>query len=193
MRSYPTRPWVVYDFKGDELINEIPHARHIDVSEVPKPTNKGIFIVHPRPDQIEEVNAQLWKIWELENIGIYVDEGYMIAPPGTRAPAFNSILTQGRSKSIPVIQLSQRPVWMPIFTFTEASFIQTYLLNNTEDVKTVSKYVNGDMTRRLPRYHSYYYDVKGDRLDILPPVPEKQKILDRFDRRMTPTNGRRFT
>src|SRR5271154_4990666 len=71
-RDYDAMPWVVYNFKEDELINGIPHARHIGVDEVP--IRPGVYVVHPHPDEQEEVEAQMWRVWARENTGVYVDE-----------------------------------------------------------------------------------------------------------------------
>lgn len=186
LRSWDTKPWIVYDYKMDELINSVEGVRHIDTSEIPK--HPGIYCVHPHPDDIEAVQQQLWKIWERENIGIYVDEGYMICTGTMPNPAFRSILTQGRSKHIPVIILSQRPVWLDRFVFSESDFYQVFALNDARDRRTISAFAPADFAERLPDYHSFYYDVGADKIIVLKPVPKKQDILDAFAKRMEKTH-----
>lgn len=186
MRSWDVRPWIVYDYKMDELLNEIQGVRHIDTNEVPK--HPGIYFVHPHPDDIESVIKQLWKIWEQENIGLYVDEGYMICSPQMPNPAFRSILTQGRSKHIPVITLSQRPVWLDRFVFSETDYYQVFALNDARDRRTVQNFVPVDLEVRLPDYYSWYYDVGKDKPVVLKPVLQKQQLLALFDMRMRKTN-----
>jgi hypothetical protein len=174
----------------DELINAIEGVRHIDTSEVPK--HPGIYLCHPHPDDIDGVIRQMWRIWEQENTGVYVDEGYMVCPSGGGNPAFRSILTQGRSKHIPVICLSQRPVWLDRFVFSESDYYQIFALNDSEDRRQVSRFVPYDPDLRLDDFHSWYYDVGRDRLVIVRPVPQKEELLAAFAARMKRTDRRIF-
>jgi hypothetical protein len=178
-RDINTRPWVIYNYKRDRSIDAIPYAKDIDLDEIPiKP---GIYIAHPQPDQTDAVEAHMGAIWEKEGIGVYVDEGYMV---GDRNPAFRNLLTQGRSKEIPVIVLSQRPVWMDRFVFSEASFYQVFRLNHRKDRRNVEEFVPADLDYRLPDFHSYYYDVGQNRVTILKPVPSIAQIHKTFEARL---------
>jgi hypothetical protein len=179
MRDIDSRPWLVYNFKSDQSIDAIPHSQPIGVDELPiKP---GVYVVHPHPSQTDEVENQMWGVWEKEGIGVYVDEGYMI---GDRNPAFRALLTQGRSKQIPIIVLSQRPVWMDRFVFSESEFFQVFRLNHRKDRQSVEAFVPASLSRRLPEFHSYYYDVGANRVTVLKPVPGIDEIHRTFDRRL---------
>lgn len=187
LRSFDRMPWIVYDFKYDGLLNEIEGTRELGVTEdIPK--HPGIYLVHPHPDQFPDVISQMWKIWEKENVGVFCDEGYMVCSPSMPNPAFRSILTQGRSKQIPVIILSQRPVWLDRFVFSESDFYQVFSLNDKRDKQTVQAFVPADLDTRLPDYHSWYYDVSDDRIVVAKPVPEKQVILNSFTERLKKQN-----
>lgn len=187
-RNFDVKPWVVYNFKNDELIDGIEQAYHINPTS-PVPNKPGIYVVHPYPGQETEVDNQMMQIWEQENVGVYVDEGFMI-PRNSRG--FRSILTQGRSKHIPMITCSQRPAWMDRFVFTEAEFIQMFRLQDMDDIKAVERFVpnpNGrrgehPLEKRLPEYWSYYYDVGRNELMKLRPVPDPQSIADTFNMRL---------
>jgi hypothetical protein len=180
-RSFTTRPWVVFDFKGDSTIAEIPHTHDIGIGDVPK--HPGIYIVRPIPEMDDEkVEAFMWKIWERERIGVYIDEGYMVARKNS---AFKALLTQGRSKSIPMITLSQRPVWMSRFVISEADFHQVFFLADESDRSVVQRFIPYDITEnRLPKYHSYYYDIGEDDFTGLKPVPKPEVILETFETRL---------
>lgn len=183
-RDYDLMPWIVYDFKGDELIAQIPYAKEIALTEVPR--KPGLYVVRPIPETEDDelVAQQMREIWARENIGIYIDEGYMIS---SKNKAYRALLTQGRSKHIPVITLSQRPVWLPTrFVISESDFFQVFFLNDSDDTKTVQKFVNGNLAERLPDFYSYYYDVARDEFMILSPVPDKGVILDTFESRLKP-------
>lgn len=177
-------PLLFYDYKGDRLISEI--GAHEDVHHITTdriPDEAGLWIVRPRPDQDEEVEEQLWRIWERGGIGVVIDEGYMI----TGSDAYRAILQQGRSKGIPVITLSQRPVFMDMFSFTEASFFQIYDLSTKGDRKRIVEYVpglDGEEWPDLPKYHSIYYDVAENRIEVLRPVPPPDEIVRRFHERL---------
>lgn len=178
-RDFDVMPWIIIDFKGDALIGEIG-ATEISLTDS-IPTEPGLYIVHPIVDDVEGLEAFLWKIWSSGYIGLYIDEGYMINP---RSGAFNAILTQGRSKHIPVIMLSQRPTWVSRFVFSEAEFYMIFHLNDENDQKRVTQFMPSRKLEKLPRYQSYYYDVGEDKLITLKPVPKKQAILAQFDAKL---------
>lgn len=185
-RNYHIMPWIVYDFKRDHSINSIPYIREIGLDDIP--THPGVYVVHPLPDQDEDVERQMWAIWERGGVGYYVDEGYMI---GRNNRAFRALLTQGRSKIIPGIILSQRPVWMDRFVFSESDFFQVFRLQHAQDRKSVEMFVpvqldqrNAQGKRVLPEFFSYYYDVGKDETNILRPVPDMKQIHATFARRL---------
>lgn len=181
-RTYDRMPWIVYDFKGDDFIAEIPYTFELPI-EAPIPERPGIYIVRPDIEEIEDgtVSQHMTRIWTQENIGVFVDEGYMI---GQRNQGFRRLLTQGRSKYIPMIILSQRPTWMDRFVFSESEFFQVFRLQHSDDVKAVEKFVRFDLSRHLPKHHSYYYDAIDNRLVILSAVPDRDNILDTFETRL---------
>lgn len=191
-RNFDQKPWMIYNFKHDELIDAIEGAQHIDVG-APPPERPGIYVVHPHPAQQDAVDAQMWQIWERENIGVYVDEGFMI---GKNSTGFRALLTQGRSKHIPMITLSQRPVWMDRFVFTEAEFLQVFRLQHRMDVKKMEEFIPNPnegkrpsankhpLEDRLPEYWSWYYDVSANQLNKMRPTPDADAILDTIDMKL---------
>jgi len=182
LRDIDKRPWVIIDYKCDELINSIEKAQHVDVGFVPGKKDTGIFIAHPVPEQDDDkVNEWLWKLWARENVGVYADEGYMVAG----CPAYNTLLTQGRSKNIPMITLSQRPVWISRFCFSEADFFQVFDLIDRRDQKTVESFIPVSLEHSLPDFHSYYFDVGKKKLTVFKPVPSGESILKTIDSKLT--------
>lgn len=171
------KPWVILDYKGDKLLNNIK-AKEMALSGMPG--KKGLHIVHPIAEKDDDaVTDLLWRIWRKESIGVYLDEGYMV---GQRNAAFRSLLTQGRSKNIPMIVLSQRPVWMDRFAFSEADFYQVFSLNDDSDVQRVGQFLHKgiDQSLTLPKYHSWYHDVAEDDYCLLKPVPSATNIKKVF-------------
>jgi hypothetical protein len=188
-QDFHVRPWVVIDYKGDELINRIDKARDIDYSMVP--TQPGIYILRVLPGEEDELSEWFKAVWSQENVGIYVDEGYMI---GNRDKWYNACLTQGRSKHIPMIILTQRPLWLSRFSFSEASFMQIFGITDSDDRKTVKRYIEEDnrdlIDVKLPEFWSWYYDVGRDKMVKFQPVPQGDVILASIDKRL-PEGARR--
>lgn len=182
-RDFHARPWIIFDFKRDKLIAALG-ATEVSLDNAP-PTNPGLYVVRPDPFANNEAALTLYfkRIWANENTGVYVDEGYEI---GNRNLAFRALLTQGRSKQIEMIILSQRPVWMDKFVFSEASFFAVFNLTIADDRAYVRTYLGGDVVPQLPRFSPYWFDVEKQKGVILEPAPSADKILALFRRRLTP-------
>lgn len=180
-RSYDKMPWIIFDFKGDETINDIPGAQYVDLDSKP-PKKKGLYIVQPDVEDTDGVNSYLTSIWAQEKTGIMIDEGYMLE----KSKAFERIMIQGRSKKVPAITLSQRPAWISRFAFSEADFHQVFMLSDMEDYKRVRQFVQWDFTKPLPRHHSIWYDVKVKQGVEFGPVPGPDEILQTFKERLVP-------
>jgi hypothetical protein len=179
-RNYHEMPWVAYNFKYDKNIDSIPFVRPLEVDELP--TQAGVYVTHPMPEDDDgAVDAQMKAIWARGNIGVYVDEGYMI-PRGNKS--FQMLLTQGRSKNIPMITLSQRPVWMNRFVFSESEFYQVFRLQHRKDQESMAQVVPANFEQRIPRYHSWYYDAGNDDLRVVRPVPNIETIHRTFRERL---------
>jgi hypothetical protein len=193
-------PWLVIDYKGDENINTIPYAQHVALGA---PLLNGVYIVHPMLRDKDELEDYLWQVWSQEDTGIMVDEGFMLSD----SEAFNTILMQGRSKRIPVIVCTQRPVSVSRFVFTEASFIQVFRVIDKRDRKTIAEFTpifqpatalrrvaraSGTREQKqhedwmLPPFYSYYYDVARHKLTTLKPVDTMQKIRGTFSQKLKP-------
>lgn len=183
--DFSSSPWVIVNAKGDEHIDSIPNTQEIGLDYKFKKDDSGIFIVRPLPQDFEgsikeppKISNLLWQIWEKENIGVFTDECFMMGSNN----AFIACQTQGRSKLIPMISCTQRPVWITRFCFSEASFIQVFDLNDARDIQTVESFVPVDFDeQKLKKYHSYYYDIAEDNVAILKPVPPMKKILEVFE------------
>lgn len=176
-RSIDKLPWIIIDFKRDAALNRLG-AQELQLGALPR--KPGLYIVHPLPDDKDQVDDLLWRIWERGKTGLMFDEGYMV----TNLPSFRAILTQGRSKTIPSIILSQRPVWLDRFVFSESEFFQVFWLQDARDRKTVQSFLPFDVNERLPDYHSTWYDVIRDRVTRLAPVPDEAAIIRDFKQRL---------
>lgn len=179
MRDFDKRPWIVIDPKRDELINDIEHIKYLNI-DAQIPSKPGIYIVNPRPHEKDELNDLMWRIYEKENTGVYCDEGYMT----TGLSAFRALLTQGRSKRIPMIVLAQRPVHMDRFLWSESDFFQVFNMSNAQDRDKTMEMVPYPFKGDLPQHWSVYHDVKQHRTTVLRPVPSPAMILHSFRNRL---------
>lgn len=177
-RNYHQMPWVVYNTKSDASIDAIPYAREIEIDKIP--AEPGVFIVRPLPHQQDELEAHLWAIWGHGDTGVYIDEGYAM---GQNNQAFRALLTQGRSKGIPMIVLSQRPMWLDRFVFSESEFLQSFRLQHRKDRQAMEELIPAKL-ERLPAYYSWYYDALGNKVYRMAPVPSLRVIHATFERRL---------
>lgn len=180
-RSWNIIPWIVLNFKGDDLIDSIPHTTSMDITDR-IPSRPGIYVADPivasKEDQ-EKLNDFFHRCWVHENVGIYVDEGYM----ATGLRWFRACLSQGRSRKVSMMVISQRPVWMDRFVWSEASRYAAFDLNLRDDKQTADNMIPGYKQVKLPEFHSVWHDVKRDRTVILTPAPNRETILARFKER----------
>src|SRR5271169_5361205 len=109
-QRFDVRPWIAFDFKREELFDfaGFPPIMPIGLFD-PLPKRHGLYLCSPRPGEEDALETMLWRIWERGNIGVFVDEAALMPD----MDAFPAILQQGRSKRIPVIACSQRPVSVP--------------------------------------------------------------------------------
>lgn len=187
-RDLEKMPWVIIDYKGDETIDAVVRQNKLkEIKPDQKPPSKpGLYIMHPRPHlDDEDLENWLMQVWACEDIGLFIDEGYALPQKN----AFDMILTQGRSKHIPVIALYQRPVYMSRFAIAQADYFAAFDQNDERDLKTtrtfIKDYVAPNGTKlnvydELPPYHCFWYDVSQGRTDVLKPVPGRNTILAQF-------------
>lgn len=174
-RDWDRRAWVVLDFKGEKLFAELgltPWAIENGV-----PTEAGIYWVRVIPNSDAEVSKFFYDCYVAENVGIFIDETYMLPYQDKWVRA---CLTQGRSKNIEIIALTQRPVRIDVFFFSEASFMGIMNIRLKKDRDRVAEYTDGLVIKRLPQYHCLWYDVVNDYSVIFEPVPPPDQLIEAF-------------
>lgn len=184
--------WTIIDYKNEEIFEHVQNARDIGFGEIPK--EPGLYVLKSRPDLWEHTEAHMWKLWNVQRNakiprmtrGFFVDEGYML--PQIRDGAFQALLTQGRALRIPVITLTQRPVRVEPFAFSEASHILVFDLNRKKDWQTIDdNTVDGfstwlpDGLPEMPPFHSRWFHGKTKGRHVLKPVPSADEIISAID------------
>jgi hypothetical protein len=172
-QDFRKRPWVILDYKNEEFWDLVgdPPLRPLRLGEMPGKV--GLYIMSVLPGDEDRVESWLWKVWHRENIGIVCDEVSLIP----RKHAFKAILRQGRSKRIPVISCTQRPVSIDREVFSESQFKWVFNLEDARDYDVVKEFTrNSPVDGPLPEHWSYWYDGPKRRLTVLRPVPNPDNI-----------------
>jgi hypothetical protein len=174
-QRFDKRPWVALDFKGEELWDKVgdPPMRPLKLGQLPGKT--GLYRLEVLPGSEDELEAWLWKIWAKENVGLFIDEVSLVP----QKAAFKAILRQGRSKRIPVISCTQRPVDCDREVFSESQYRMLYGVEDKRDWQTIQglfQHSQLDVLKPLPRHCSYWYDAKQKFCWRLKPTPKPDTI-----------------
>jgi DNA helicase HerA-like ATPase len=189
-QNFKRKPWVIVDYKGDVLLNSLERTREIGY-EIPK--KPGLYILHAHPEDGDAMENWLRKTWERGNMGLYFDEGMML-PNQRGVGAAATLQIQGRSRKIPIITLSQRPVDISRYAVSQASHVVMFRTSDKRDDETLTQVVPRDfpdwvpqeLGTRLPDYHSRWYDVGRDQRFVLQPVPDADTIREQIDGKLEP-------
>lgn len=174
-RDFHRRPWFVLDFKGEKLFTKL-ELTPFKLGD-PLPTEPGIYWMRIIPGEDELVSQFFLQVYNQENCGVFVDEGYMLP---YQDKWFRALQTQGRSKNIEVITLTQRPARLDLTIFSEASFFCIFNLTLKDDKKRVYEFTEGLQIKRLPPYHSLWYDVAANEHVIFEPCPPADELIKVF-------------
>lgn len=183
-RSIGEKPWICLDFKGDDLVSQIPISGMSTIHD-PVPSEPGVYVVRAEIEDHDKggpVDEYLISIFRQGGTGLLVDEGVML---GQRNRGLRTLLTQGRSRECPLIILTQRPVNIDVYALSEAEFIQVFYIPLPDDQDKLHKHIAAerldfDQLRNYGKYYSAWYDVLEDNLEILQPCPPFEQIYDRI-------------
>ncbi len=189
-KFYKQMPWIIIDYKGDELIEQVP-ARPISPNS-PPPTEPGLYKLSASPflEDEDPVDAFLKRVWHNGNTGLFFDEAYMLPDRYSRGSGgtLRALFTTGRSRKIPIISLTQRPVDVIKYNFSEASHHVIFRLPDKADRDTVRGRVPNEQFDRifgkngtgLPKFCSMWYDVSEDNSFTMLPFPHPDEIIARL-------------
>jgi hypothetical protein len=197
--DFHRKPWTILDFKGEDIIGEGLTRKLFALLPIEKdiPEKPGIYVVRHDPLRGQDpVINFLWRIYQRGKIGLFLDEATMV--PELRGEAnsggpFQSILSQGRSKEIPVYTLAQRPVNVNRMVYTENQFYSAFRLKSKDDLKKVKGEIPEDSKNyqrvwgedvTLRKFWSRWYDVERDTNYLLRPSPTGSQSLDIIKERL---------
>ena len=172
-QRFNKRPWIIIDFKGEELWDLVQTPPLMTLKLGDMPSKKGLYRMSVLPGDDDIIEEFFRKVWIKENIGLFIDEVSLI----NSKRWFKALLRQGRSKRIPVISCTQRPVDCDREIFTESQFKSIFRLDDKRDYKIVEDFCPGtDLTKALPDKWSYWYDSPHRALFKLQPCPPPDTI-----------------
>jgi DNA helicase HerA-like ATPase len=167
-QRFDVRPWVVLDYKGEELWDQVgsPPFRKLRLGAMPG--KRGLYRMRLLPGDESLLEPWLWDIWKRGNVGLFIDEVALVP----KRHAFKALLRQGRSRLVPLILCTQRPVDVDREVFSETQYKAIFSLEDERDYKIIQGFTRrAPIDRPLPRRWSYWYDGIRRRLFELKPVP----------------------
>lgn len=202
--DFNKKPWVFMDFKGEILLDHALAEKMADEVSVhkPPPRSPGVFVVRPNPqNDLPAVIDYLWAIYKQGHVGLFLDEATMIPElrgTGNSGGPFQSLLSQGRSKVVPVWTLAQRPVNVNKMVYSESNFTCAFKLKNEEDEEKLIKEAVSTRSTNFDKvwgegapdlhepqfaHYSRWYDEGRNINYLLRPAPGPDQILSiLFDR-----------
>ena len=116
------------------------------------------------PDRFLEECGRICKaIIEIGNRYVFVDEAHRIAPktPNKQqslkyADAFIRLITEGRTKGIHVISVTQRCALLNSTVIAEASEVMIFRLFGKNDMDWITGYIPDEMKNKVPNLENYH-------------------------------------
>lgn len=170
-QRFDKRPWVALNFKDEEMWYRVgdPPMRPLRLGAMPG--KRGLYRMDVHPGQESELEDWLWKIWDRGNVGLFADEASLI----NSKAAFKACLRQGRSKLIPIIACTQRPVDCDREIFSEAQYRACFGLEDSRDYQVIKGLFGNrdirDEAEQLKRHWALWWDAKQKSLSLLKPCP----------------------
>lgn len=174
-QNFEKRPWVALDFKDEVLWNAVgdPPMRPLKIGAMPG--NRGLYRMRVSPNEEQALEDWLWKVWHHGNIGIFCDEMALVG----RSAAMRGVLRQGRSKRVPLIGCTQRPVGCDPELFSESGYRCLFGIGDEFRDFPILRGLFGptqDIKQPLLPFHSYWYDCKQKTCVTLQPFPNPVNV-----------------
>jgi energy-coupling factor transporter ATP-binding protein EcfA2 len=120
--------------------------------------------VPPIQGDMEEWGYELFAdAYRCGNVTLYIDEMYSIVQPGQKPPqSLIACYTRGRELGVGVWASTQRPVWIPLFSLSEADHFFVFRLSLEEDRKRMSAFMGPSVLQPITDVHGFYYSSATD-------------------------------
>lgn len=92
------------------------------------------------------------------NITVYIDELYAVCPPNKNpTPTLFACYTRGREFGLGVWSSTQRPVWIPLVSMSEAEHFFMFRLQLLEDKQRLAAFMGSEILTPIQDEHGFYY------------------------------------
>lgn len=152
--------------------------------EAIKALKRGVFdylIIRPQDFELsnpEALDNYLVLLSKQKDTTIFIDEAYMFhSAAGRSGPGFTALLTRGRSRGLSLIVATQRPAWLSLFTFSEASYFYIYDLGLAKDKAKVREFVPLPKEYDYAVYHYWFYDTIANDMTYMSPIKPFKRTL----------------
>lgn len=181
--SITERPWIIIDHKQDQYLSSIPRINKIKFGELPK--HAGLYLMRAGANDDDRLDQYLYSVLARGETGIFTDEGYSMPQREPRYRGFKTVLSQGRSKHVPVLFATQRPSWINKSILSESNYFAAFHLHLVSDKKRALEFMPARSVERLDDYHAHWYDVRRDAYMQIAPV-DNDESFSRIDQRLRP-------
>jgi len=188
-RSIDSMTWIAMDFKGDDTLAAMPVTDIIELDDE-IPDRPGLFYIQVPPSRHQEYTSDFFmKVYQRGECGVLVDETLAL---GARNDGFNQCLFMGRSRSVPMIMCTQRPVSIEKNARNQVNFFQVMYIGDQDDRDALQKNIPReilDISEPPPGYCSYWFDQRRRWGALLAPSPPEEESMQRIFERMAPPEG----
>lgn len=171
--------WIILNPKHTAAYNKLPNSvvlTSFDYSKLDKALQDYKFvIINPRPgestpEMMDDFIAYIQESYT--NVGICIDELYTLHNNGRAGPGLLGLLTRGRELKQSYLGLTQRPVLVSKFCFSEADYVVGMTLLSDDDRKMMYKNTGqaAFMQQMNPR-DWLYFDASEYQMRFFGPVP----------------------
>jgi hypothetical protein len=173
-------PHVIYDTKHDDKFLRLPRSRLVHsfdaIEDALDDLTADYIVFRPNiydahdPDVLDGMLVHHHLNWP--EVGAVIDELYPFHSGGRAGPGLTALYTRGRSRGQTTIGGVQRPAWINRSAITEAQTINSFLLSDEDDRKTMGRIVPGLKHLPPPKPHHFYNYRIGDQAPrLIKPVP----------------------
>lgn len=161
--------WLIFNPKASRIFDSLGPAKfdRIEERRVWNSLERNKFTSLHFPPQWRAQMQDEFLLRTLErytDIGICIDELYHIHNNGSAGPGVTGLLTRGRELRQSFLGLTQRPVFVSKFVFSEADIIVEMKLRFEDDRKRIEEFTGSEAALRKMSGHDFlYFDLDSDK------------------------------
>lgn len=171
--------WIIFNPKHTAGYDALPDVEVLDGFNAKK-LERAIFnarfvLLNFKAEESEPRFMDACVGWihnQYDNLGLCADELYTLHDSGRPLPGLTGWLTRGRERRQSFVGLTQRPVWISRFCFSESDYIGGMALQLASDRKAMMQNAGrAEFLKKLDPHQWLWYTVATDSLGLYGPVP----------------------